>query len=84
MFTGIISAIGTVKNVKTQAGDMRLEIATQTLDLSDVVLGDSIAINGVCLTVVDITSSSLSFDVSKESLARTSLAAIKSGFEVNL
>jgi riboflavin synthase len=84
MFTGIISAIGTVKNVKTQAGDMRLEIATHTLDLSDVVLGDSIAINGVCLTVVDITSSSLSFDVSKESLTRTSLAAIKSGFEVNL
>ncbi len=84
MFTGIIAAIGKVENVAEKGGDMRLQIACADLDMDDVILGDSIAINGVCLTVVAMTDSSLSFDVSRESLARTSLASVQANMEVNL
>lgn len=84
MFTGIIAAIGKVESIQNKSGDMRIHIATQKLDLSDVKLGDSIANNGVCLTVVDINGASLSFDVSNESLQRTSLNQISIGSEVNL
>ncbi len=84
MFTGIIAAIGKVKSVQTQGGDLRLDIDTHTLDLSDVKLGDSIAINGVCLTVVAIKGATLGFDVSRESLDRTSLGKAQNGSPVNL
>ena len=84
MFTGIVAAIGKIEKVLEQGGDMRLQVACADLDLADVSLGDSIAINGVCLTVVAITSSSVSFDVSRESLSRTSLASVQADLEVNL
>lgn len=84
MFTGIIAAIGKIESVQTKGGDLRLQVATQDLDLSDVKLGDSIANNGVCLTVIAMTHTSLSFDVSRESLDRTSLGAVKVGSNVNL
>jgi len=84
MFTGIIAAIGKVESVQAQGGDLRLDIDVQNLDLSDVKLGDSIAINGVCLTVVAINHRVLSFDVSRESLDRTSLGKVKKGSSVNL
>lgn len=84
MFTGIIAAIGQVTSVAPSGGDMRLKVATQKLDLSDVSLGDSIAINGVCLTVVELDESHVSFDVSKESLERTALSQITAGSSVNL
>lgn len=84
MFTGIIAAIGKIDAVLPKGGDLSLEVATQQLDLSDVALGDSIAINGVCLTVVNINSSILTFDVSRESIDRTSLGNAKAGSEVNL
>jgi riboflavin synthase len=84
MFTGIIATIGKVESVQAKGGDIRLEIATQNLDLSDVKLGDSIANNGVCLTIIAMSNGSLSFDVSRESLDRTSLGAVKAGSEVNL
>ena len=84
MFTGIIAAIGKVEAVKAQGGDLRLDIDVQSLDLSDVKLGDSIAINGVCLTVVAIKNSVLSFDVSRESIDRTSLGNVQRGSSVNL
>lgn len=84
MFTGIIAAIGQVESVQPSEGDLRLDIATQQLDLADVALGDSIAVNGVCLTVVEMSSSKLSFDVSKESLDRTSLGQAIAGSHVNL
>lgn len=84
MFTGIIAAIGKVKHVEPKDGDLRLYIDTQQLDLSDVRLGDSIAINGVCLTVIELNESSVSFDVSTETLDRTSLGNAKSGYQVNL
>ncbi|OUR63980.1 riboflavin synthase subunit alpha [Methylophaga sp. 42_25_T18] len=84
MFTGIIAAIGKIEAVQPKGGDLSLQVATQSLDLTDVALGDSIAINGVCLTVVKIDAAILSFDVSRESLERTSLGNIKTASEVNL
>jgi riboflavin synthase len=84
MFTGIIATTGKIESVQAKGGDIRLQVATQNLDLSDVKLGDSIANNGVCLTVIAMSKRSLSFDVSRESLDRTSLGTVKSGSEVNL
>ncbi|MBL1319733.1 MAG: riboflavin synthase [Methylophaga sp.] len=84
MFTGIIAAIGKVESLQAQGGDIRLQIATGNLDLSDVKLGDSIANNGVCLTVVAMNNTKLSFDVSRESLDRTSLGSLAAGSQVNL
>ncbi|MFW5425613.1 MAG: riboflavin synthase [Methylophagaceae bacterium] len=84
MFTGIIAAIGKVESLQAQGGDVRLIVATQDLDLTDVKLGDSISNNGVCLTVVSIDNTKLGFDVSRESLNRTSLGSLSTGSEVNL
>jgi len=84
MFTGIIAAIGKIEVVQPKGGDLRLQVATGNLDLSDVSLGDSVAVNGVCLTVVDISNATLSFDVSRESLERTSLGNVESGSAINL
>ncbi len=84
MFTGIIAAIGQITSITPSGGDMRLKVATQKLDLSDVLLGDSIAVNGVCLTVIEQDASHVSFDVSNESLERTALSEINEGSSVNL
>jgi riboflavin synthase len=84
MFTGIIASIGKIESVQAKGGDLRLQVATQTLDLSDIKLGDSVANNGVCLTVIAMNEHSLSFDVSRESLDRTSLATATVGSEINL
>lgn len=84
MFTGIIAAQGRIENTTARGGDLRLQVATEQLDLGDVALGDSIAINGVCLTVVVQATASVSFDVSRESLERTSLGGVKVGSVVNL
>ena len=71
MFTGIIEAIGTIQAINITGQGARLVISTGTLDMSDVKLGDSIANNGICLTVVAFDSSSFSADVSNETLTRT-------------
>jgi len=84
MFTGIIQAQGTIADIQPRSGDMRLQINTGKLDLSDVSLGDSIAVNGVCLTAVELTGKSFSADVSNETLLLTSLGGLKSGSPVNL
>jgi riboflavin synthase len=84
MFTGIIAAIGRVDAVEPSGGDLRLTIDAGKLDLADVKLGDSIAINGVCLTVVSIVQTVLGFDVSNETLERTSLGQATPGSSVNL
>jgi len=84
MFTGIIAAVGKVESMAPSGGDLRLKIDAGQLDLADVKLGDSIATNGVCLTVVEMTGSHLSFDVSRESLDRTSLGQAKPGSSINL
>ncbi|WP_221797805.1 riboflavin synthase [Oceanobacter mangrovi] len=84
MFTGIIEALGTISSVESVAGDIRLTIHTGSLDLADVKLGDSIATNGVCLTVVGLTGSGFVADVSRESLAHTRIGEWQSGTRVNL
>jgi len=84
MFTGIIAALGDVIALQPNGGDLRLLIDAGKLDFSDVKLGDSIAINGVCLTVVSLQAQQLAFDVSQETISRSSLAALKTGSQVNL
>jgi len=84
MFTGIIAALGKIESLHETGGDIRMTVNTQTLDLSDVKLGDSVANNGVCLTVVEMANAKLSFDVSRESLERTSLGSLTTGSEINL
>jgi riboflavin synthase len=68
MFSGIISDVGKIALVEDREGGLRLEIATQALDLSDVKLGDSIAVNGVCLTVIAQKANTFTVDVSAETL----------------
>ncbi len=84
MFTGIIAALGEVTALQPKGGDLRLLLDAGKLDCSDVKLGDSIAINGVCLTVVSLQGSQLAFDVSQETINRSSLAQLKTGIQVNL
>ncbi|MDP2505317.1 riboflavin synthase [Oceanobacter sp. 3_MG-2023] len=84
MFTGIIEAIGTVASVTSVSGDLRLTIRTGALDLADVKLGDSIATNGVCLTVVALPGDGFVADVSRESLAHTRIGSWQAGTQVNL
>lgn len=84
MFTGIIEAIGTVAAMEPKGGDMRLRISSGALDLEDVRLGDSIAVNGVCLTVTALPGNGFWADVSGETLRRTGYAQLKVGDRVNL
>jgi len=84
MFTGIIQAIGTISAIEPRGGDVRLRIHTGKLDLSDVQLGDSIAVNGVCLTAVELPGDGFWADVSQETLEKTSLANIQVRQRVNL
>lgn len=84
MFTGIIQAIGNVAALEPKGNDLRVRIQTGKLDLADVELGDSIAVNGVCLTVVELPGDGFWADVSGETIARTSFANIKVGSQTNL
>jgi len=89
MFTGIIESVGRIKNIEPVGGDMRLHVATSsreggTLDMSDVQLGDSIAVNGVCLTAVEFDDKHFVADVSNETITLTSLKNLAAGSEVNL
>ncbi len=84
MFTGIIEARGRIAAIHRKGGGWRLEIATGDLDLSDVALGDSIAVDGVCLTVVELGGGRVAMDVSAETLSKTTLGGFESGREVNL
>lgn len=84
MFTGIIESVGKVKSMQPTGGDIRLTIESDGLDFSDVKLGDSIASNGICLTVVDFSSNHYSVDVSRETIAHTALEDLKPYHIVNL
>ena len=68
MFTGIIESIGNIRALTPKGGDVRVYVETGKLDLSDVKLGDSIAINGVCLTAVELPGNGFMADVSRETL----------------
>jgi riboflavin synthase len=84
VFTGIVQATGQVASVENVGEDRRIGIHTGTLDLSDVTLGESICVSGVCLTAVRFDNKGFSADVSAETLARTTLGDLQVGDCVNL
>ena len=84
MFTGIIQSKGIIKEIFSSSDGARLKINTHVLDLSDTNVGDSIAVDGVCLTVTELTESSFTADVSNETLTCTTFSALKQGKNVNL
>ncbi len=84
MFTGIIQAIGKISTIERKLGDFRLKIDTGKLPLNDAQLGDSIAVNGVCLTAIELGSHYFCADVSNETWSRTTLSQAATGTPVNL
>ena len=83
MFTGIIEAIGTIESIEDIGNDKKIVFNTQSLDLSDVKPGDSVCVNGVCLTVVDLQGKGFSTDVSVETLSCTTFNELAKGDQVN-
>jgi riboflavin synthase len=83
MFTGIIEEVGTVKTVQHSGSNSFIRIEAKKV-LEDIHLGDSIAVNGVCLTVTSFDSSTFQADVMNETLSRSSLGSLRSGNHVNL
>ena len=84
MFTGIVQDIGRIVSRTPRGGDVRLRIAVGRLPLAGVRAGDSIAVSGVCLTVLDIDAGAFSADVSNETLSLTTLGELEDGSTVNL
>jgi riboflavin synthase len=84
MFTGIIQAVGRVAALQPRGGDLRLRVVAGDLDLAAVALGDSIATNGVCLTVTELGRDGYWADVSRESVACSTLGSLRVGDAVNL
>jgi len=84
MFTGIIEATGKIALLQKKQGDLAIRIQSANLDMSDVKLGDSIATNGVCLTVVDKHIDGFSADLSNETISLTGFANYNIGQTVNL
>ena len=71
MFTGIIESIGIIKSMDKEGEDLKVNVTINGKELQDINIGDSISVNGICLTVTDINEDLLSFDISKETLSRT-------------
>ncbi len=84
MFTGIIQDLGIIKTVKTSGMDTTITVTTRQLDLADARIGDSIAVNGVCLTVTGIEGNNYTVDISHETLQKTTLKKLSTGQSVNL
>ena len=84
MFTGLIEAIGSIANIQTTPDGSRMAIETPEAFLKSAQLGDSIAIDGVCTTVVALTKSGLSIEASPETLAKTTFSDFKVGKKINL
>lgn len=83
MFTGLIEAMGTVASFKRSGTAATLGIST-TLPVSEIALGDSVAVNGICLTVTDISGAVLTFDVSPETISKSTFVSLGAGDKVNL
>lgn len=83
MFTGIIQALGAVKSLALRGADALLEIETG-ITAAETKIGDSIAVNGACLTVTKLGGKGFTADVSAETLGRTTLGELKRGDRVNL
>jgi riboflavin synthase len=84
MFTGLIEAVGRLRERQPSGGDQRLRIEVGTLPFADAVLGESIAVSGVCLTVVESDADSFVADVSNETLSRSTLGELPVGAAMNL
>jgi len=83
MFTGLIEDLGTVRELRRESNQVRLTVGT-AIPAAELHLGDSVAVNGICLTVVDIGTGSFTADVSPESLECTTLGELSAGSRVNL
>ena len=83
MFTGIIEEVGKVSSIRTEDASIRLQIQTKEI-LKDIHIGDSIAVNGICLTVTKYDTDSFCADVMHETMNRTSLKLLRRGSKVNL
>jgi len=84
MFTGIIQAVGSIASLQQRGGDMRLCLHAGKLPMADVNLGDSIAVSGVCLTVIEKSAGGFCADVSGETLRHTMIGSLGAGDAVNL
>jgi riboflavin synthase len=84
MFTGIVQSVGIVRAIEPSAGDVTIEVQAPAMSLESVAAGDSIAVNGVCLTVTGMDSDAFRADVSRETLAMTTLGRWEPGTRVNL
>jgi len=84
MFTGIIVATGAVTSIAETGGDLELGIEAAGLDFGRIAIGDSISVQGVCLTVTRLEESSFHADVSRETMAKTTLGTLRPGSRVNL
>ncbi|RJX71731.1 riboflavin synthase [Vibrio sinensis] len=84
MFTGIVEAVGTLTAITPKGEDISVTVSAGKLDMSDVKLGDSIATNGVCLTVVQMNDTSYTADLSVETLNKTGFTNYQAGDKVNL
>ena len=84
MFTGIVEDLGTVKKIKRKEKDVEFTFQVGNIKLKEVVLGDSISVNGTCLTVTSMGKKEFTVDASHETLAKTNLGKLKVGKKVNL
>ncbi len=84
MFTGIVKAKGRIRSLKKQGGDICMRIESSNLDWSDFDVGESISVNGVCLTATALHSNGFDADVSVETMNVTALAGLTAGSAVNL
>ncbi len=84
MFTGIIEAVGEISVIEPRGGDARVHVKTGKLDLVDVKPGDSIAVNGVCLTAIKLSGEGFWADVSCETISHTCFQSVSVGTRVNL
>ncbi len=83
MFTGLVEGLGKVKSVRRVSDDMTVTVVP-SFDMADCRVGDSISVDGVCLTVTDLSEGAFSMDVSGETLSRSTLGGLRQGAELNL
>lgn len=84
MFTGIVQGVGRIRSVEPRGGDVTMWIGTGDVPLTDVGIGGSIAVNGCCLTAVELTADAFKADLSRETLALTTAGRWQPGSPVNL
>jgi riboflavin synthase len=84
MFTGIVQTVGKVQALEPRSGDLRMHIHSVGLDMKAIKAGDSIAVNGCCLTIIEKLPEGFSVDASRETLEFTTLGALQPGTRVNL